>query len=531
MKRPIVMLVVIGLIASACGSDSKSPSAQASGAAQGSPGASGTAGGQEPIAKIRARIPNTVASFNPYLTSQFGLYTGALVGGLWQRQSKDGSFHNDLADSVTTSSDGLTWTFVLKDGVTYSDGTPVTSEDGKYAIENHVKNIGQLVNYLTPYLASITTPDAKTMVVALKKPLPIFGQVINTGFMPIYPKAKVEADPDYFMHPDSAGPYVVAPGWIPNTPTVTLTENPKYVGGPMMIKEIEMVTVADVQSTILQTTTGALDWATDLPMSNATGISPDVKLVVENRSGIYDIKFNMKSTGPIGNPLVRRAIGLAINREEISQRVWYGELPAAESYIYHGLPEFEAGVLPNGGKQDIEGAKALLAQTSWPTGFDVNMVTWAPRDGHIGMTQVLSEQLKAIGINVTIDALELQAAGERLSDPTTWEIFVQGTSGFPAGQLMVNYTCPDSSIGLLTYYQKPEACSLANDAIVAPDVDSGKKTLRDLYAIMNDDPNVIPMTDRGYLTASRFDPQLFGYPDTGLTAQWVVPTVAEWAAR
>jgi peptide/nickel transport system substrate-binding protein len=537
MKRPVRFarvlsgVLAVALMAVACGSQTNSPSPAGSGAAPGSPGASGAAGAQQPIAKIRARIPNNVASFDPYKTSTFGLYVGAFVGGLWQRQLRDGSFRNDLAESVTTSPDGLTYTLVLKDGVTYSDGTPVKSEDGKFAIENHIKNVGQLKGYLEPYIASIDTPDAKTMVVHMKSPLPIFLQVINTGYMPIYPKAKVEADPDYFQHPDSAGPYIVAQGWVPNTPTVTLTENPKYVGGPMMIKEIEFVTVADVQSTILQTTTGALDWATDLPMSNATGISPEVQLSVENRTGIYDLKFNMKNTGPIGNPLVRQAIGLAINRQEISQRVWYGEIPAAESFLYHDLKEFEPDVLPNKGKQDLDGAKALLAQTPWPTGFDMNLITWAPRDGHIATAQVLSEQLKKIGINVTIDALEIQAAGERLLDPTKWDAFFQGTSGYPAGQEMVNYTCPESSTGLLTFYQNPEACTLARSALLAPDVDSAKATLRSLYAIMNKDVNVLPLTDRGWLTAWRFDKALFGYPDTGLTAQWSIPTVAEWAAR
>lgn len=453
LARGLAGVMAITLIASACGNTSSSASPATSGApgASASAAASGAAG-SEPIAKARLRIPNNVTSFSPYKTSTFGLYVGAFVGGLWERQIRDGSFRLDLAKSVDVSSDALTYTYVLRDDAVYSDGTPVTSEDGKYAIEQHIANVGPLKAFLEPYISTISTPDPKTMVVVLKTPLPIFRQIINTGYLPMYPKAKIEADPDYFTHPDAAGPYVVAPGWVPNTPTVTLTENPKYVGGPMMIKEMEFVTVADIQSTILQLTTGALDWATDLPMSNATGISPEVEMSVENRTGIYDLKFNTASAGPVGNPLVRQAIALAINREDISQRVWYGQIPAAESFIYHDLPEFEAGVLANGGKQDIDAAKALLAQTPWPTGFDMNMITWAPRDGHVATATVLSEQLKAIGINVTIDAMEIAAAGERLTG-SDWDTFFQGTSGYPAGQMAINYVCPELSTGLLTKYQ------------------------------------------------------------------------------
>lgn len=66
---------------------------------------------------------------------------------------------------------------------------------------------------------------------------------------------------------------------------------------------------------------------------------------------------------------------------------------------------------------------------------------------------------------------------------------------------------------------------------MAPDVAAGKAKLAELYKIMNNDLNLIPLTDRGWLTAWRFDKALFGYPDTGLTAQWSIPTVAEWAAR
>ena len=391
LARGLAGVMAITLIASACGTTttSGSPATSVAPGASLAPGASASAAGSgdtsasAPLEKIRLRVPNNTSSCNPYKTSTFGLYVCAFVGGLWERQIRDGSWRNDLAKSIDATPDGLKYTYTLRDDAVYSDGTPVKSEDGKYAIENHIANKGSLTAFLAPYISSIDTPDDKTMVVNLKTPLPILRQVISTGYLPMYPKSKIDADPDYFTHPDSAGPYVIAPGWVPNTPTITLTENPKYVEGPMMIKEMEFVTVADVQSTILQLTTGALDWATDLPMSNATGISPEVDMSVENRTGIYDLKFNTASTGPVGNPLVRQAISLAINRDDISQRVWFGQIPAAESWIYHDLPEFEPGMLANNGKQDVAGAKALLAQTPWPNGFDLNIMTWAPRDGHV----------------------------------------------------------------------------------------------------------------------------------------------------
>ena len=97
--------------------------------------------------------------------------------------------------------------------------------------------------------------------------------------------------------------------------------------------------------------------------------------------------------------------------------------------------------------------------------------------------------------------------------------------------MAINYACPESSTGLVTRYNNPESCAKARSILVAPDLTTAKQELSDWMQIMRNDMPASPLTDRGWLTAWRFDRALFGFPDVGLTAQWTIPTVKEWGQR
>src|SRR5207237_3911997 len=127
---------------------------------------------------------------------------------------------------------------------------------------------------------------------------PDFFNALALHYLLVHPKTKIEADKDYFKKPVSAGPYTVKE-WIPGTPRMALEANPKYVGGEMMVKEIELTAVADLTSRVLQLATGNLDWAFDLPASSRESLPKEVTAGPNPLGGLYHVTVNLERPGPL----------------------------------------------------------------------------------------------------------------------------------------------------------------------------------------------------------------------------------------
>ena len=112
----------------------------------------------------------------------------------------------------------------------------------------------------------------------------------------------------------------------------------------------------------------------------------------------------------LANRDVREAISLALDRDEINQRALFGISPPVIGYFYAGQP-LDIAVLPNGGSQDLDAAKALMANTPWADGgCDFAVTTYGTRSGYVESILVIAEQLKALNMTVTADGHEVGVA-------------------------------------------------------------------------------------------------------------------------
>ena len=157
--------------------------------------------------------------------------------------------------------------------------------------------------------------------------------------MALNPADKVAADPDYFTHPISAGPYMVTE-YTPNGP-LKMAENPNYICGPMVVKNIEVAYVPDQTSKVLQLATGALDFVWDLPIAAKDSFPPEVRQFIIEVGGANTLYLNMDPAGKAGDkfadPKVRQAISLAINRQEIADKAFLGLVKPLTSF-WHECP-------------------------------------------------------------------------------------------------------------------------------------------------------------------------------------------------
>ena len=167
---------------------------------------------------------------------------------------------------MEVSDDGLTATVTLKEGLVYSDGTPLTSQDVVFAYTRNRDYPGPFFPTLLLPIERVEAPDRNTVVFYLKAPYLDLQLALAHMAMVIHPQSKIEEDADYFRHPVSSGPYVIKE-WIPGASRWVVESNPHYVRGPMAIERIELVAVPDPTSRVLQLASGTIDYVYELPVT------------------------------------------------------------------------------------------------------------------------------------------------------------------------------------------------------------------------------------------------------------------------
>ncbi len=236
-----------------------------------------------------------------------------------------------MVDKWTTSADQLTWTFTLRDGLEFHDGTPVTSED----VVPSLKRWGvrdPLGQALFSKVAEVKAIDPKTFQIVLKAPTGIMLQALGkpSGNAFIMPKKVAETDPakqidDY----TGSGPFIfVKNEWKPGDKTVYV-KNPKYkprpepasglAGGKIAkVDRVEWVAIPDQQTATSALIKGEIDMI-ETPQHDLLKMmeaSPDVKLVTLNKWGNqYIFRFNQLFP-PFDNPKVRQALLYAFNQKD-----------------------------------------------------------------------------------------------------------------------------------------------------------------------------------------------------------------------
>ena len=415
--RAAVGLVMAALVLSACGgaTTSSAPSAAASGAAP------STAASTAPSAAASAAAATIdsmkMAGAGPVLTLDVtksgdlvSVDTIILTQGALYRHDASGVPKPELVDTLTTSPDGKTVTIKLKANQKYSDGSPVTSADVKAIADKQLNKDKPGANAIfINSIASVDTPDPLTAVLNLKYPDPDLLNGLSGRAMALNPADKMASDPDYLLHPVSAGPYMVSE-FTPNK-TFTMVENPNYIGGPMVVKKVEISYVPDLTSKVLQLATGDLQFVWDLPIAAKDSLPPEVKQFTIEVGGANTLYLNMDPAGKAGkkfsDPLVRQAISLAINRKAIADTAFAGLVHPLTSFWYDCPDICPTGMLPNGGVQDVEKAKALMTQAGvGADGIKAEMLVSSTRGGWKEGATLAAADLEAIGVHLTVTPVD-----------------------------------------------------------------------------------------------------------------------------
>jgi ABC-type transport system substrate-binding protein len=419
LARAGVFLATASLLVAACGSAAPSvapsaaaPSAAAPSAEAPSTGASESAApsaGGETIENIK------IAGAGPVLTLDVtksgdlvSVNTIILTQGSLFRHDANGVPQPELAESITPSADGLTNTIKLKPDLKYSDGTPVTANDIKAIFDRQIN--GGANSIFVSSIKEVVVKDDLTADLIMNYPDPDLLHGLSARAMALNPADQLAADTEgYLLKPVSAGPYMVTE-FTPNQ-SIHLQANPNYVGGPMVVQGIDIEYVPDLTSKVLQLATGALDVVWDLPIAAKDSLPPEVRQFIVKVGGANTLYLNMNPDGKAGDkfsdPRVRQAISLAINRQAIADTAFMGLVEPLTSFWYKCEDICPDGKLPNGGIQDVEAAKALMAEAGvGPDGISAEMLVSSTRGGWKEGAQLVANDLEQIGVHMTVTPVD-----------------------------------------------------------------------------------------------------------------------------
>ena len=359
---------------------------------------------------------------------------------------RDNKVQPGQAEKYEVSPDGLTWTFTMRDGLKWSDGTDLNAKDFEYTF----KRIAD-TNVAAPYAETVigmiegykdaidsknpeklnvkASDDGKTLTVKLAYPCSYFDKIVAFGTMSPVQKATVEKNGDsWATKPETYvcnGPYTITE-WTPSE-KIVCKKNENYKGGwdssKIVNDKLTFLLLEDSSASYTAYTGGTAQLIKDVPTEEIPTLKKDKKdeFNVDPILGTYYLSMNLNKA-PFNNKNVRKALSLAIDRDYVANTVMQGTYTPAYNYVGTGVDDVDPGKFlenskaANGGKTyisedykaNLEEAKKALAEAGYPEGKGFPTITYSTNDTgyHKALAEYLQQVYKDLGITMNIDIVD-----------------------------------------------------------------------------------------------------------------------------
>lgn len=443
LKVAGVSAAALGL--AACGG-SKSGSTATSGSAAGS-----TAGGVN-TAGFTVQYGSNPETLDPALNSAIdGANTIITIFEPLLLINENNEVVGGQAESWETSEDGLTWTFTMRDGLKWSDGTDLNAKDFEYSFKRMVDP-----NTAAPYAETClgmidgfeeaagfpdadgnptaepnpdalnvkASDDGKTLTIVLSYPCSYFDKMAAFATMSPVQQATVEANGDaWCTSPDtfvSNGPYMIT-DWTPSE-RIVLTKNPNYVGGwdssKIVSDTITLLLLEDSSASYAAYNSGEAQLIKDVPtdeIPSLTKAEDGGDFYVDTILGTYYVSLNLQRDA-FKDAKVRKALALSIDRDYVANTIMQGTYSAADSIVGPGIVD-ESGYFHDNGnapyisadyEANLAEAKKLLEEAGYPNGEGYPTIEYSTNDAgyHVPLAEYLQQAWGDLGITLTINKME-----------------------------------------------------------------------------------------------------------------------------
>jgi oligopeptide transport system substrate-binding protein len=367
-------LFALGLLVAACGgSNGNSPA-----------GVSTTKAAANKQVFVRPYAQSDLKTLDP--AQETDLYSAQAItmvfSGLVELDDQ-GKIQGALAQSYSIAPDNVTWTFHLRSGLKFSDGTALTSTDVAYSIDRALQPATKSP-YAPGYLAlikdsdklnagkiktiigdSIKTPDANTVIIVTSKPSGYFLDALSVQTSYIVEKSVIDKYganwTDHLSSGGGSGPFVVSK--YTHGKEIDFTPNPYYYGAKPQLKEVVRPFYAAADTIYKAYQVDQVDFAGSIPTANlpAAEALPDHQyhLAPSLANAYYAMNYLVK---PFDNIKVREAFDLALDKDAIVKDVYKGEFIASNHIVPQGMPGYNPNLMRSNGIKDTASHAALAKQ-------------------------------------------------------------------------------------------------------------------------------------------------------------------------
>ena len=344
------------------------------------------------------------------------------------------------AESWEASEDGLTWTFTMRDGLKWSDGTDLNAKDFEYSFKR-MANPDTAAPYAETCLGMIdgfdaaqagdtdalnvkASDDGKTLTIVLSYPCSYFDKMAAFATMSPVQQATVEANGDSWCTSAdtfvSNGPYMITE-WTPSE-RIVLTKNPNYVGGwdssKIVSDSITLLLLEDSSASFAAYNSGEAVLIKDVPtdeIPSLTKAEDGGDFYVDTILGTYYVSLNLQRDA-FKDAKVRKALSLAIDRDYVANTIMQGTYSTADSIVGPGIVDENGYFHDNGNAPYISAdyeanmaeAKKLLEEAGYPNGEGYPTIEYSTNDAgyHVPLAEYLQQTWGDLGITLTINKME-----------------------------------------------------------------------------------------------------------------------------
>jgi peptide/nickel transport system substrate-binding protein len=303
--------------------------------------------------------------------------------------------------------DPTTYIFHLREGVTFHNGRELTAEDVKYTMERILNpETGSPARSFLATVEEVVVQGPYTVEFRLSEPTASLLDALAHGNTSIVPREEVEAHGNLQRTAVGTGPFMLA-SWTPDQEMV-LVRNPNYFEeGLPYLDQITIRVIPEQTSLLAGLRTGSLHAAllAEGSVLRLAERDPNIEVMTKPSLNLRTFGFNT-TREPFDDARVRRAIALAIDREQLIQTAELGfgqaSAPMPSSAVEWAAPIDELPAY----QRDLKEARALLQEAGVPEGFSFNIVTAPTYEGGLAVAEVIQEQLRQIGLNPQLEVVE-----------------------------------------------------------------------------------------------------------------------------
>ncbi|HJU55247.1 MAG TPA: ABC transporter substrate-binding protein [Pyrinomonadaceae bacterium] len=418
----------------------------------------------------------------------------------------------DLASDIKRADDGLSYTFTLRDGVTFHDGRALTSADVKYTLDTVLaSSSGKAASFYEGsgeskkgYVATVEAPDPKTVVIRLSKPwLNLLTNLVPIGIIP------KDSAPTQSEHPLGSGPFKFV-SYDSAQQVIAFEANENYWEGAPQVKKLSVRVIEDGNALQAGLKSGGVTLAplpTNLTPDAFKSLEQDPSLQVNAFTGanIVYLGFNVQSP-PLDNVKLRQAIAYSIDRETLIRDLLLGQAKAAHSILpeeswaysaeqkYTFDPARAKQLLDEAGYRDPDGDGPQMRLPK-PINFKISSASVATRQ----YVDVIRNYLNKVGIPVEIETVEnntLLAQLRQGSFQMTTSRWVGGNQDpiflrdlFHSGEIPTESRASRNR----SRYKNPDLDRILDEAVNTADRAKSVSLYRQAQEILNRDLPMIPL--------------------------------------